>query len=192
MSDLPPWLRSQARSRLDCEAEDTNLWIDQLCQSLRQRKVRHSYLSRKQGSLLSNITIYENLWLPLAWRKPCSAEQLNRQLTRLMDDLAGKRAPVFERQAWLNSYPESLSPELYGWSILLRAALMRPHCLLIDPSWFFSPSPADCCGDPQVMETCFPEAAWLLLLPGEQSIADHWNWTRVSGDELRFSSRDLS
>jgi hypothetical protein len=186
-----PWLVPQLRSRLDCPADEVDLWIDRVCTMMHRAGTAYAYLSPQRGSLLSNITVYENLWLPLAWRKPLSSQRLQRKLAALIDSLPGE-IPFSSRDdtSFFSAYPDDLPTLQYCWAVLLRAALLSPRCLVIDAAWFFPVSPEESCVAPEVMEALFGSAAWLALVPYAATLAGPWDWTRISVDDLKLASWD--
>jgi hypothetical protein len=187
-----PWLVPQLRSRLDCPADEVGLWIDRVCTIMQRAGVAHAYLSPQRGSLLSNITVLENLWLPLAWRKPLSSQRVQRKLSALIDSLPGDTLfSSLDRDSFLRSYPDDLPSLHYCWAVLLRAALLSPRCLVIDAAWFFPLIPEECCVAPDVMEVVFGSAAWLAVVPYATTLAGPWDWTRVSADGLELSFLDV-
>ena len=186
-----PWLVPQLRSRLDCPAHEVGLWIDRVCTTMLRAGIAYAYLSPQRGSLLSNITVYENLWLPLAWRKPLSSQRLQRKLAALIDSLPGE-TPFGSQDgtSFFSAYPDDLPALQYCWAVLLRAALLSPRCLVIDAAWFFPAIPDECCVAPAVMEALFGPAAWLALVPYATTLAGPWDWTRVGVDDLKLASLD--
>lgn len=195
MSDYPsdlPWLRSQARTRLDCQVDEVGSWIDRIGNCLHRSGIATAYLSPQRGSLLSNITVLENLWLPLAWHSPSPfpCDRLNRMIMDIVAKLPkGMPFNTLDWDSFLASYPDDLIIQQYYWAILLRAALLRPRCLVIDATWFFSAIPGDCCVAPDVMDALFGSAAWLVLGPYATPLAGHWNWAMLTASELSFACR---
>jgi hypothetical protein len=184
-----PWLVPRLRSRLDCPAEKVGLWIDHLCLTMQRLEIAHAYLSPQRGSLLSNITVYENLWLPLAWHRPLSSHRLERKLTALIESLPGETPfNILDEDSFLSAYPDDLTTHQYCWAVLLRAALLRPRCLVIDAAWFFPVIRAEGCAAPEVMETLFASAAWVTVVPYATTLAGCEDWTRIDLDDVRLAS----
>jgi hypothetical protein len=191
MSNLLAADRSKPRWRLDCPAQDVGVWIDHLCDGLKRAGIDYAYLSPQRGSLLSNITVRENLWLPLAWRRPFPPQRLDQGLRDLIANLSGVGAlTALDCDSFLKAYPDNLPIHQYCLAILLRAALLRPRWLVIDAGWFFPPIPGEWCTPPALMDALFASAAWLTVAPHATTLAGPWNWTMVNCDDPRLLSWD--
>lgn len=76
------------------------------------------------GGLISNLTLFENLVLPLNYHKICSQEEAERRVLDLME-----RFQLAEFKDLRIAY---VSASLRKMTVLIRAIIMRPEILFLD------------------------------------------------------------
>lgn len=134
--------------------------VDALCAAWNGLPQATAYLDAT-APFLENVSLLENFWVPLAWRGPITLQQIvQRALPQL--PLLGWTAQDLQRL--LSCRPGELSPGVTARAVLLRAVLMEPAWLLIEPGWFERPLlPADQLV--ALVQALLGQTRWLLLWP---------------------------
>lgn len=137
--------------------------VNALCAAWNAQPFHTAYLT-STAPFLENVSILENLWIPLAWRRSESLAEVARKARRHLD-LFGWTEP--DLRHLLASRPGDLPAAVLGCAALLRALLMDPDWLLLEPGWFQRPLLG---GDHNLslLESALGRARWLLLWPGDQ------------------------
>lgn len=154
--------------------------IDRLCAHWNGQPFVTAYLDAS-APFLENVSILENLWVPLAWRRRIRPAALVQRAQRLLPLLGWDEADL---RRLLACRPGDLSPPVIGRAVLLRAALAEPDWLLIEPGWFERPllPPAQVSG---LVEALLGPCRWLLLWPqARQPLppAVSWNTIQLEAD----------
>lgn len=132
-------LLSSKRRWTHCSWDASDAAIDALCASCRQLRVAYGYLSMR-ASLLSNISVLENIWLPHAWRFGSQLDAIVARLKLISSQVnPGDRSPalmaVRDLKEWLNLRPAQLQSHQIEAAVVLRACLGSPVVIIIDPAW---------------------------------------------------------
>ncbi|MEB3235574.1 MAG: hypothetical protein VKM98_09110, partial [Cyanobacteriota bacterium] len=113
---------------------------------------------------LENVSILENIWVPLAWRRSFALAQVVSRARRHGALFGWSEVDL---QRLLASRPGDLPPAVLACAVLLRAVLMEPDWLLIEPGWFERPLLA-----PEhlvsLVQSALGPCRWLLLWPQGQ------------------------
>ena len=118
--------------QLELEAAAQPPCIDALCRWWHQQPWRTAYLTAS-APFLENISMLENFWLPLAWRRATPLAQVLSRATRHLPALGWNQQDL---QRLLACRPGDLPPQVLARAVLLRAALLDPAWVLIEASWF--------------------------------------------------------
>lgn len=110
---------------------------------------------------LENVSILENLWVPLTWRRPLAVAEVARRARQHLGALAWTEADL---RRLLACRPGDLPPQVLTKAVLLRAALANPDWVLIEPNWF-DQAQASADALPGLMEGLLGGSRWLLLWP---------------------------
>lgn len=138
--------------------------VDRLCAHWQSQPFHTAYLG-VSAPFLENISILENLWLPLAFQRSLSVAEVARRAA-LQRHLFGWSE--LDLRHLLASRPGDLPAAVLGAAAVLRAALIDPDWVLIEPAWFARPL----LGADHVLsllEQCLGKARWLLLWPADQT-----------------------
>lgn len=159
--DAPPGARLVLR--LDADQEAFERQVDRLCRRWHAQAFSSSYLDGT-APFLQNLSMLENLTLPLAWRRGLTLPLVLRRAQPYLESLGWSPRDL---QRLCRCRPDDLSDAQRVRAVLLRAALAAPDWLLIDPGWFeHSPLPL-----PQLIglaEAVLGQSRWLLFWPASQ------------------------
>ncbi|MBM5801197.1 MAG: hypothetical protein FJ077_10275 [Cyanobacteria bacterium K_DeepCast_35m_m2_023] len=137
--------------------------IDRICACWNNQPFVTSYLDAS-APFLENVSILENIWVPLAWRRRVRPIELIRRAQRLLPPLGWDGDDL---RRLLACRPGDLTPAVLGRAVLLRAALANPDWLLIEPGWFERPllPPHELTS---LVQSLLGECRWLLLWPAQR------------------------
>lgn len=149
--------------------------LDRLCAAWNHRPFSSSYLDAT-APFVENVSMLENLWLPLAWRRGIRPGDVARRALPLLP-LLGWSADDLRRL--LLSRPGDLPPPVLARALVLRAALARPDWLLIEPGWFARPLlPLET--SIALLQALLGDARWLLFWPaGRTPLPASVNWHTI-------------
>lgn len=109
--------------------------VDRCCASWNRQPFSCTYLDAA-APFVENVSMLENLWLPLAWSRGIRPAQVVSRAQPYLQPLGW--SPQGLRRL-LQCRPGDLSPPALARAVVLRAALSRPDWLLIGPAWFQQP-----------------------------------------------------
>lgn len=154
--------------------------VDHLCAFWYRQPFRTAYLTVR-APFLENVSILENLWIPLAWQRSLPLAEVARHASRHRD-LFGWSEP--DLRHLLASRPGDLPEPVLGCAVLLRALLSEPDWVLIEPGWFAKPLLPPSQGL-ALLEQGLGRARWLLLWPEQQAPLPPgvpWNTIQLEAD----------
>jgi len=175
-----PALTKAIRYHLTCDSSDIQHYLDRICAKLSRAKLPYGFLSPGENSLLANISVAENLWLPAAWRQRIPAALLGQRLQGLIQCLPVDHRPdLATLTALMSARPGQLVLRQRWLIVLLRAALVEPVWVVLDPDWLqpnVDPGP---CMPASAMEALLGRASWIIPAGREQVLAGPWSWVRI-------------
>lgn len=174
---------SHSRVLIDCGNASCADAMDNLVKLCRMHQIGVSVLDSRASSLISNISVFENLWIQSAWHNGCSPVRLRTILSELLDLVTPE---LFDAQeelyGLLHKRPSELSPYQRCSVVLLRAMLIKPRLVVISSEWL-----ADLMGSEknpgflEIMDVFFPQST-LVAFPSPALMgALYFNdWARLS------------
>jgi len=149
--------------------------LDHLCAAWNAQPFRTAYLDAS-APFLENVSILENIWVPLAWRRSIGWAEVVRRAGRYRDLFGWSERDL---RHLLASRPGDLPPAVLACAVLLRAVLMEPEWLLIEPGWFARPllGPEHIVA---LLERALGCSRWLLLWPqGQEPLPPEVGWHTI-------------
>ena len=127
---------SHPRILFDCDHASYVVDVDSLVNLARGNRISVSVLDSQPAALISNISVFENLWTPLAWRYGCSPARLRSTLSELLDRVAPELcSPADDLYSLLHKRPNELSLFQRCSVILIRTLLLEPKLILLSSEW---------------------------------------------------------
>lgn len=175
-----PALAEARRYHLACDYSDIQRHLDRICAKLSRTKLSYGLLSAGENSLLANISVAENLWLPAAWRQRIPAALLGQRLQGLIQHLPVDHRPdLATLTALMSARPGQLELRQRWLIVLLRAALVEPAWVVLDPDWLQPNAEPGPCMPAPAMEALLGRASWIIPAGREQVLAGPWSWVRI-------------
>lgn len=176
-------LLSHPRVVFDCDHPSFGADLESLVNLAHVHRIPISVLDSQPAALISNITVFENLWTPLAWRYGCSPARLRSTLSELLDHVAPELCfSTYDLHSLLPKRPNELSLVQRCSVILIRALLLQPKLILLSPEWLADLLAAEM-NSPllDLMNSSFPQAT-LAALPSLALMHDPYfdNWAKLS------------
>ena len=113
--------------------------IDNLITMARMHQISVSVLDSNSASLISNISVFENLWIQSAWMDGCSPIRLRSILSELLGRVNPELGYCQQSLACLlNKRPSELSVDQRCSIVLIRAMLAKPRLVLLKSEWLVS------------------------------------------------------
>lgn len=137
--------------------------VNAVCAAWNAQPFQTAYLT-STAPFLENVSILENLWIPLAWHRSQPLAEVIRRARRHLDLFGWSEQDL---RHLLASRPGDLPVAVLGCAALLRALLMDPDWLLLEPGWFQRPLLGADHNLP-LLEAALGRTRWLLLWPGDQ------------------------
>lgn len=136
--------------------------VDWLCRAWNKQALVTTYLTGV-APFLENLTMLENIWLPLTWRRQTTLKQVMRKAESKLSLFGWSQA---ELARLMQCRPGDLPHSVVGKAQLLRASLSDPDWVLIDASWFLTPHlPLEKSID--ILNNLLAKSRWLLFWPPE-------------------------
>lgn len=149
--------------------------ITRLCAAWREQAFVTAYLE-SDAPFVQNLSMLENLWLPVTWRRSVSTASIVQKSEQLLPLLGWSKRDLHQL---MSCRPGDLAPNLIGKLQLLRAALMEPEWVIIDPSWFLNPL-LPCQQSVELAEALIGNSKWLLLWESEGlPLPSEVTWVRI-------------
>ena len=176
IDEITSWLGASKRVWIDCSSSYPAEEVDRVCTFLLQNQVTYGFLDSSPGSLVSNLTVIENLWLPVSWHRKLSVKGFYLKI----DESAmciNEFIPDFNTLLCL--MPSELTLYQRNFIVLLRAFIMHPEALIISSSWFSFLSDCQDYMFAEAMQSLFPVCSWLLFSDAHPCVEfKNINWER--------------
>ena len=127
------------RLYIECEDATVQAVFDKLCRCLVIRGVPFSFLSPVEGNLISNISVAENICLPLIWHCRGELEEVENRIKEFLTVISSIHKVEEERiLEILQARPYELGLYEHDLALILRVFIRKPKVIVIDPEWFMA------------------------------------------------------